>query len=164
MGILSVCCVKPDSPPRTRLWGIVTVAGACVLLFVFIPGFVRGIQAHRKAQQIIAKLKEKYVPSRSVGCRRVSPLAAAATANLRQTGCVKGDTTRRLLRTKERPSESGLVGSRQPSPARTGHEKRNKIVRYFCASHATICANLPHGPSVPSGIHEMGCEGLAKLR
>jgi len=59
LGILSVCCVKPDSPPRTRLWGIVTVAGACVLLFVFIPGFVRGIQAHRKAQQIIAKLKEE---------------------------------------------------------------------------------------------------------
>ena len=59
LGILSVCSVKPDSPPRTRLWGIVTVASACVFLFLFIPGFVRGIQAHRKAQQIIAKLKEE---------------------------------------------------------------------------------------------------------
>ena len=59
LGILSVCSVKPDSPPRTRLWGIVTVASASVFLFLFIPGFVRGIQAHRKAQQIIANLKEE---------------------------------------------------------------------------------------------------------
>ena len=59
LGILSVCSVKPDSPPRTRLWGIVTVAGAGVFLILFIPGFVRGIQAHRKAQQIIANLKEE---------------------------------------------------------------------------------------------------------
>jgi cell fate (sporulation/competence/biofilm development) regulator YlbF (YheA/YmcA/DUF963 family) len=59
LGILSVRCVKPDSPPRTRLWGVVTVASACVLLFVFMPGFVRGIQASHKAQESIANLKEE---------------------------------------------------------------------------------------------------------
>jgi hypothetical protein len=59
LGILSICYVKPESPPRTRLWGIVTVASNCVVLSAFIPGFVHGIKASHKAQQIIARLKEE---------------------------------------------------------------------------------------------------------
>ena len=59
LGILAVCYVKPDSPPRTRLWGIVSVAGNCVLLFVLALGFFHGIKNRRNAQQILAALKEE---------------------------------------------------------------------------------------------------------
>jgi hypothetical protein len=59
LGILAVCYVKPVSPPRTRLWGIVSVIGNCVLLFVLTLGFFQGIKNRRNAQQIIAALKEE---------------------------------------------------------------------------------------------------------
>ena len=39
LAILAVCYVKPHSPPRTRLWGILSVAGNCVLLFLLTLGF-----------------------------------------------------------------------------------------------------------------------------
>jgi hypothetical protein len=59
LGILAVCYVKPHSPPRTRLWGIVSVAGNCVLLFFLALGFFQGIKNRRNAQRIIAALKEE---------------------------------------------------------------------------------------------------------
>jgi hypothetical protein len=59
LAILAVCYVKPHSPPRTRLWGIVSVAGNCVLLFFLALCFFQGIKSHRHAQRIIAALKEE---------------------------------------------------------------------------------------------------------
>ncbi|HSU54646.1 MAG TPA: hypothetical protein VLT36_11360, partial [Candidatus Dormibacteraeota bacterium] len=59
LGILSICYVKPGSPPRTRLWGIVSVAGNCLLLFLLAVGFSQGIKNRRNAQRIIAALKEE---------------------------------------------------------------------------------------------------------
>ena len=59
LGILAVWYVKPHSPPRTRLWGIVSVAGHCVLLFLLTLGFFQGIKNRRNAQRIIAALKEE---------------------------------------------------------------------------------------------------------
>jgi hypothetical protein len=59
LAILAVCYVKPHSPPRTRLWGIVSVAGNGVLLFLLTLGFFQGIKNRRNAQRIIAALKEE---------------------------------------------------------------------------------------------------------
>lgn len=59
LAILAVCYVKPHSPPRTRLWGIVSVAGNCVLLSLLTLGFFQGIKNRRNAQRIIASLKEE---------------------------------------------------------------------------------------------------------
>lgn len=59
LAILAVCHVKPHSPPRTRLWGIVSLAGNCVLLFLLALGFFQGIKNRRNAQRIIAALKEE---------------------------------------------------------------------------------------------------------
>jgi hypothetical protein len=59
LAVLAVCYVKPHSPPRTRLWGIVSVAGNCVLLFLLTLGFFQGIKNRRNAQRIIAALKEE---------------------------------------------------------------------------------------------------------
>ena len=59
LAILAVCHVKPHSPPRTRLWGIVSMAGNCLLLFVLTLGFFQGIKNRRNAQRIIAALKEE---------------------------------------------------------------------------------------------------------
>lgn len=59
LAILAVCYLKPHSPPRTRLWGIVSVAGNCVLLFFLTVGFFQGIKNRRNAQRILAALKEE---------------------------------------------------------------------------------------------------------
>jgi hypothetical protein len=59
LGILSICYVKPGSPPRTRLWGIASVIANCAILFVLILGFFQGIKNRRNAQRIIAALKEE---------------------------------------------------------------------------------------------------------
>lgn len=59
LAILAVCSVKPHSPPRTRLWAIVSVAGNCLLLVFLTLGFFQRIKNHRNAQRIIAALKEE---------------------------------------------------------------------------------------------------------
>ncbi len=147
LGILSVCCVKPDSPPRTRLWGIVTVAGDCVLLFVFILGFVHGIQASHKAQQIIANLKEE-------------------NRNLEQTlaGLNEEKTNLISFTASMKEASTNLMSSlRESYNPRTGMTNANPQDMQQLREQLNTAAQVLHGEAgVVARVISINLDGLAK--